>query len=83
MKRVHWMMATLMALTLTVAVFGASGANPHHAAHQRQNPSRVAPTTRCNTTVQCTPKWFKTVPGKCPKCGMDLSGNHNRLIAWK
>ena len=71
MKKVNWMMTTLMALALTVAVFGVSGCKSSCCAPQSKS---EASSSKHAMQYYCPmhPEVVQSTAGKCPKCGMDL-----------
>jgi len=72
MKKVNWTMTMLMALAMTVAVFGVSGCKSSCCTPQsKSEPS----STKHAMQYYCPmhPEIVQSSPGKCPKCGMDLS----------
>jgi hypothetical protein len=71
MKKVNWMMTTLMALALTVAVFGVSGCKSSCCAPQSKS---EASSSKHAMQYYCPmhPEVVQSTTGKCPKCGMDL-----------
>lgn len=72
MKKANWIMTTLMALALTVAAFGVSGCKSSCCAPQPKSESSSA---KQAMQYYCPmhPEVVQNSPGKCPKCGMDLS----------
>lgn len=72
MKKANWIMTALMALTLTVAAFGVSGCKSSCCAPQSKPESG---STKHAMQYYCPmhPEVVQSSPGKCPKCGMDLS----------
>lgn len=71
MKKANWIMSMLMALALTVAVFGGSGCKSSCCAPQ----SKSEPTSSKHAMQYYCPMHPEVVQassGKCPKCGMDL-----------
>jgi len=72
MKRANWIMTTLMALPLTVAVFGVSGCKSACCPPQSK-PESSSPTHALQYYCPMHPEVVQNSQGKCPKCGMALS----------
>ena len=71
MKKVNWIMTTLMALALTAAVFGVSGCKSSCCTPQsKSEPSGSKHAMQYYCPMH--PKIVQASPGKCPKCGMNL-----------
>ena len=71
MKKLNWIMTTLMALALTATIFGVSGCKSSCCA----TPSKSEPSNSKHAIQYYCPMHPEVVqasPGKCPKCGMDL-----------
>lgn len=73
MKKVNWIMTPLMALALTVAVFGVSGCKSSSccAPQAKSEPSSTKQAMQHYCPMH--PEVVQSSPGKCPKCGMALS----------
>lgn len=66
MKKTNWILAALMAVTLTTAVFGMTGCT-------KSEPAQGNGTQAKQYTCSMHPDVVKDAPGKCPKCGMNLT----------
>lgn len=71
MKKTNWILAALM----TVAVFGVTGCGSACCKPDSKSESASGNKTEHATQYFCPmhPEVVQSSPGKCPKCGMDLS----------
>lgn len=65
MKTTKWIMPALIALALTSAAFGVTGC-------KKAEPAQSGAQSK-QYTCSMHPDVVKDAPGKCPKCGMDLT----------
>lgn len=66
MKKANWIMMGLMTLTLATAAFGVTGCS-------KTEPAQGSGTQAKQYTCSMHPDVVQDKPGKCPKCGMDLT----------
>lgn len=74
MKRTSWMMAALITVALTAAVFGVTGCKSACCkTESKSEPSSSNAKHAMQYYCPMHPEVVQNTPGKCPKCGMDLS----------
>ena len=73
MKKTNWIMAAMMTVALTAAVFGVTGCKS--ACCKPDSKTESTGSTKHAMQYYCPmhPEVVQSSSGKCPKCGMDLS----------
>jgi Cu(I)/Ag(I) efflux system membrane fusion protein len=68
MKLKHWIASTLMMLAIGIAAIGVTGCNS-----EPKTGSNSGGTQAHQYTCAMHPEVVQSSPGKCPKCGMELT----------